>query len=147
MISLMLSLKLVTIIISSFMQLCQASPPQKPCMILGVFYFWFLTGKSSWVPSRTQGLSPTCCRWPVLLWLLQVLPSPGWGWRLDRWARSLLVLVPNDAFVGHDLDLAMYLELWSYVLNYVASARLNLVCNILYLNSDGCNPNATYEML
>jgi hypothetical protein len=23
------------------MQLCQASPPHKPCMILGVLYFWF----------------------------------------------------------------------------------------------------------
>ena len=23
------------------MQLCQASPPKKPCMILGVFYFCF----------------------------------------------------------------------------------------------------------
>ena len=87
-------------------------------------------GKSSWVPSRTQGLSPTYCRWPVLLRLLQVLPSPGWGWRLDRWARSLLVLVPDDDFVGHDSDLAMYLKLWSYVLNYVASANSNLVCNI-----------------
>ena len=23
------------------MQMCPASPPHKPCMILGVFYFWF----------------------------------------------------------------------------------------------------------
>jgi hypothetical protein len=28
-----------------------------------------------------------------------------------------------DAFVGHDVILAMYLNLWSYVSNYVASVK------------------------
>jgi hypothetical protein len=27
-------------------------------MLLGVAYFWFKMGKSSWVPSRTQGIVP-----------------------------------------------------------------------------------------
>jgi hypothetical protein len=37
-----------------------------------------------------------------------------------------------DAFVGHDYYLVMYLNLWSYVLNYIASTKQNLVCNILF---------------
>ena len=61
-----------------------------------------------------------------------VAASIAFSWLGTRWARSLLVLVPDDAFVGHDSDLAMYLKLWSYVLNYVASTNLNLVCNILF---------------
>ena len=34
---------------------------------------WFITGKSSWVPSRTQGLFPTCCRWYRIPQVLQEL--------------------------------------------------------------------------
>ena len=34
------------------------SSTYKPYMILGVSYFWFMTGKSSCVPSRTQGYFP-----------------------------------------------------------------------------------------
>jgi hypothetical protein len=30
----------------------------KPCILLGVIYFWFMAGKSSWVPPRTQGVVP-----------------------------------------------------------------------------------------
>jgi hypothetical protein len=51
-----------------------------------------------------------------------------------------------DAFVGHDLTLAMYLNLWSHVSNYVASAKQTQFV-IFYLNSDGCNPYATCEPL
>ena len=32
------------------------APPLKPCILLGVLLFWFMTGKSSWVHSHTQGL-------------------------------------------------------------------------------------------
>jgi hypothetical protein len=112
------------------MQLCQASPPYKPCMILGVLYFWFFMGKSSWVPFRTQGLFLTCCRWSVLLWLLQVLPSPSRGWRLDRWARSLLVSVPEDAFVGHDRYSGKVFETMKLCTKLCCFHKTNLVCNI-----------------
>jgi hypothetical protein len=36
----------------------QLAPPIKPCMILESHFVWFMTGKSSWVHSRTQGLFP-----------------------------------------------------------------------------------------
>ena len=32
--------------------------PDTAFIILGVIYFWFMTGKSSWVPSCTQGFIP-----------------------------------------------------------------------------------------
>jgi hypothetical protein len=103
----------------------------KPCMILGVLYFWFLMGKSSWVPSRTQGLFPTCCRWPILLWVLQILPSPCRGWELDCRAQFLLVnlsmmllwdmTTPGNVFKPMKLctELCCFRE-------------TNLVCNILF---------------
>ena len=34
------------------------NPPIKPCILLGVIYFWFTTGKSGWVHSHTHGLFP-----------------------------------------------------------------------------------------
>jgi hypothetical protein len=55
--------------------------------------FWM--GKSSWVPSRTEGLFLTCCRWSDLLWVLQILPPPCRRWGLDRRARSLIVILPE----------------------------------------------------
>jgi hypothetical protein len=146
MMNLMLSLKWSFIFISSFKQLCQASPPYKLYMILGVLYFWFLTGKSSWVPSRTQGLFPIYCRWPVLLWVLQILPPPCRRWGLDRQLWSLLIILPKMLLVGHDYYMALYLKLWSYVRNYVASAKQTWFV-IICLNSNGCNSHATCEML
>jgi hypothetical protein len=41
-----------------FSQISQLAHERKPCMLLDVVYFWFKTGKSSWVPSRTQGIVP-----------------------------------------------------------------------------------------
>jgi hypothetical protein len=40
----------------AFMQMRLNQPHLQPCIILGVSYFWFMMGKSSWVYSRTQGL-------------------------------------------------------------------------------------------
>ena len=36
-------------------------------------YFWFMIGKSSWVPSCTQDLFSTCCRWYCIPWVMQEL--------------------------------------------------------------------------
>jgi hypothetical protein len=85
-------------------------------------------GKSTWVLYRTQGLFPTYCRWSVLLWLLQVLPSPSRGWRLDRWARSL----PKDAFVGHDRYSGKVFETMKLCTKLCCFREINLVCNIFF---------------
>jgi hypothetical protein len=37
-------------------QMSQLAHKRKPCILLGVVYFLFKMGKSSWVPSRTQGV-------------------------------------------------------------------------------------------
>ena len=50
-----------------------------------------MTGKSGWVPSRTQGFIPTCCRWADVLWLLYQLPLSCDGWCLGPWAWSFLM--------------------------------------------------------
>ena len=52
--------------------------------------FSVMSGKSGWVPSRTQGFIPTCCRWADVLWLLYQLPVSCDGWCLGPWAWSFL---------------------------------------------------------
>ena len=92
-------------------------------------YFKFMTGKSSWVPSRTQGSIPMLfCRWSNVLWLLHPLSVPSYGWWLDqgRWSLRLFF-----CFCGNDRTMALYqtkcvcciFELWSF--RYLK----NLVCN------------------
>ena len=74
--------------------------------ILEVSYFWFMTGKSSWVHSRTQGSIPMLfCRWSNVLWLLHPLSVPSHGWWLDqgRWSLRLLF-----CFCGNDRIMALY---------------------------------------
>ena len=39
-----------------------------------------------------------------------VAASIAFSWLGTRWARSLLVLVPDNAFVGHDSDLGNVFE-------------------------------------
>jgi hypothetical protein len=41
-----------------FSQMSQASPIYKALHDPWCLYFWFMTGKSSWVHSRTQGIVP-----------------------------------------------------------------------------------------
>jgi hypothetical protein len=92
-------------------------------------YFKFMTGKSSWVPSCTQGSIPMLfCRWSNVLWLLHPLSVPSYGWWLDqgRWSLRLFF-----CFCGNDRTMALYqiyrvcciFELWSF--RYLK----NLVCN------------------
>ena len=85
------------------MQKGKCGQPQiQPCIILGVVYFWFMTGKSSWVPSRTQGFIPCCCRWAMLLRLLQELSVPRRGQWLDhghgQLLSSLMLLWTDQAY-------------------------------------------------
>jgi hypothetical protein len=129
--NLMLSLNWSFTFISSFMQMRQASPPYKPCMIIGVLYFWFLTGKSSWVPSRTQGLFSTCCRWPVLLWVLQILPPPCRRWGLDRRVRSLLVIL-SEMFLLDMTTPGNVFKPMKLCTELCCFRETNLVCNILF---------------
>ena len=79
-----------------------------------------MTGKSSWVHSRTQGSIPMLfCRWLNVLWLLHPLPVPSYGWWLDQGRWSLYILF---CFWGNDWIMALYqtkyvcviFELWSF---------------------------------
>ena len=85
------------------------------------YYFWFMTGKSSWVPSRTQGSIPMLfCRWSNVLWLLHPLSVPSYGWWLDqgRWSLRLFF-----AFVGMtELWHCIRLIVCVVISNYEASA-------------------------
>jgi len=54
------------------------------------YYFWFMTGKSSWVPSRTQGLFPLVAGYDVS-WLLQELDDSYHIRGVRSWAWSFLV--------------------------------------------------------
>jgi hypothetical protein len=56
----------------------------KPCILLGVTLFLvFLSGKSSWVPSRTQGLFPPVAGSRFVL-LAASIVFAMWAWRLDH---------------------------------------------------------------
>jgi hypothetical protein len=81
----------------------------KPFIILGVILFLVMSGKSSWVPSCTQGFVPTCCRWADVLRLLYQLPLSCNGWCLGPWA-MVIPYVSSNAFVGDDHQLALYLN-------------------------------------
>jgi hypothetical protein len=64
--------------------------------------------------------------------LLQVLPSPSWGWRLDRWAQSLLASLSKDAFVGHGHYSGTVFETMKLCTKLCCFRETNLVCNILF---------------
>jgi hypothetical protein len=81
----------------------------KPFIILGVTLFSVMSGKSSWVPSRTQGFVPTYCRWTDVLRLLYQLPLSCDGWCLGPWARVIPYVLSN-VFVGDDHQLTLYLN-------------------------------------
>ena len=94
-----------------------------------VFIFEFMTGKSSWVYSRTQGSIPMLfCRWSNVLWLLHPLPVPRYGWWLDQGWWSLRLLF---CFCGNDQTMALYqTELGCvYFQTMKLSLLMNLVCN------------------
>jgi hypothetical protein len=69
-----------------------------------------LSGKSSWVPSRTQGFVPTCCRWADVLRLLYQLPLSCDGRSLGSWA-MVICYFSSDVFAGDDHKLALYFKI------------------------------------
>jgi hypothetical protein len=74
-------------------------PYHKACHDPWCLLFLVMSGKSSWVPSRTQGFVPTCCRWADVLRLLYQLPLSCDGWSLGPWT-VVIHYVSFDAFVG-----------------------------------------------
>jgi len=100
------------------------------------FYFWFMTGKSSWVPSRTQGLFSHCCRWHCVSWLLQELLLSRCGWGVSLGQASLVI--PILAFVDRDLAWHCIKLCWKlYLRTYLLPLYLsNSVCNNFYSYSD-----------
>jgi hypothetical protein len=74
-------------------------PHQKVCHDSLVSFILVLSGKSSWVLSRTQGFVPTCCRWADVLRLLYQLPLSCNGRSLGPWA-MVIRYISSDAFVG-----------------------------------------------
>ena len=102
------------------------------------FYFWFMTGKSSWVPSHTQGFISHCCRWHFVSWLLQELLLSRCGWGVSLGQASLLILL--YAFVDRDRTLALYWIMLETLLSNLICFRFylsNSVCNNFYSYSDG----------
>ena len=91
-------------------------------------YFWFMTGKFSWVHSRTQGSTPMWfCRWSNVLWLLHPLLVPSDGRWLDQGRWSLYLLF---CFCGNDRTMALYrLSMCVLFSNYEASATWELGFN------------------
>jgi hypothetical protein len=82
----------------------------KACHDPWCLLFSVLSGKSSWVLSRTQGFVPTCCRWADVLRLLYQLPLSCDGRSLGPWVMVIHYISP-DAFVGDNPELALYFEL------------------------------------
>ena len=95
-----------------------------------------MTGKSSWVPSRTQGLFSHCCRWHCVSWLLQELLLSRCGWGVSLGQASLLI--PIFAFVDRDLVWHCIKLCWKlYFRTYLLPLYLpNSVCNNFYSYSD-----------
>ena len=96
-------------------------PLIKPYMILGVTLFWFMMCKSSSVPSCTQGLFSTCCRWYCVSWLLQALLLSSCG-GVRPWARSFYIIC-SGCFCwtwSWNCHVSKPCVLW--FLNYIASA-------------------------
>ena len=88
----------------------------------------FMTGKSSWVHSRTQGSIPMLfCRWSNVLWLLHPLLVPSNGRWLDQGRWSLYLLF---CFCGNDRTMALFK---TKCVCYFRTIKLplleNLVCN------------------
>ena len=95
-----------------------------------------MTGKSSWVPSRTQGLFSQCCRWHCVSWLLQELLLSRCGWGVSLGQASLVI--PIFAFVDRDLAWHCIKLCWKlYLRTYLLPLYLsNSVCNNFYSYSD-----------
>ena len=78
-----------------------------------------MTGKSSWVQSRTQGFISHCCRWHCVSWLLQklLLSHCGWGVSLGQASLVIPILVfVNRDLAWHCIKLCWKLYLWTYLL-------------------------------
>jgi hypothetical protein len=100
-------------------------------------YFWFMTGKSSWVHSRTHSLFPLCCRWHALSGLLQVLSPPD-GWQGLYHGHYLLCYLILMLLLVVTMELAC---IWTKCvwdgLNYLLPLLSNMVYNNL-CDSDVC---------
>ena len=94
-----------------------------------------MTGKSSWVHSRTQGSIPMLfCRWLDVLWLLHSLLVPSNGWWLDQGRWSLYLFF---CYCGNDQTMALYqtkcviwkLLCFHYYWTWFVITLLELRCN------------------
>ena len=92
--------------------------------------------KSSWVPSHTQDLFSTCCRWYCIPWVLQELLLSRCGGGVRPRARLFYVVLPMMLFVGLDHKLAC---IWKRVCDVsfktilLPLLHLNMGCNTLFV--------------
>ena len=111
-------------------------------------YFWFMTGKSSWVPFCTQALFLTCCRWYSLSWLLQELLLSSCGRGVRPQARPLCVVLPmmflSDLIMNwHVFEPCM----WWWFQNYIASATaVELVVIFIFIFELRCTMNYLWTL-
>ena len=122
-------------------------PTIKPFIILGVTLFLVMSGKSSWVPSRTQGFVPTCCRWADVLRLLYQLSLSCDGWCLGLWAWSLLT--------SHLVLLLEMIISWHCIwtpcecvwFEQMASATFNWTCFVITMFKLWCICDANFYVI
>jgi hypothetical protein len=97
-------------ILSFYAKYCQACPTYiSLAWSLLSLYFWFLTDKSSWVHSRTQGLFPLVASCDVS-WLLQELDGSCRSGEVWSWAWSFWVILSLMLLLEVDLNTSMYLK-------------------------------------
>ena len=107
--------------------------------------FFIMSGKSSWVPSRTQGFIPTCYRWADVLRLLYQLTFIL-RWVMLRTMGMVIPYVSSNAFVGDDHSLALYLNsAWVCVwFEQMASATFIRTCVVITMFKLWCIWDANF---
>jgi hypothetical protein len=111
----------------------QASPPYKALHTSWCHCcFWFLSGKSSWVPSRTQGLFPPIAGSRFVLVATGIV-FVMWVWRLDHMGMvsvvSLLVCFCRMWLCTGSIWFQMISKIMLIPLNYLYSDVWELLTN------------------
>ena len=122
-----------------------ATPLIKPCIPLGVTWFSFMTGKSSWVPSRTQGFIPLLLQMVRCSMGIAQLASTLRMGMSRSWARSiylsyLYAIIGCDVGPGTMFQLSV--RLWTktlfasaiWIWTWYCNIYFVLRCNLLFVN-------------
>ena len=101
-------------------------------------YFWFMMGKSSWVPSRTQGFIPIVADGTIYHGYCKncFCPAVDEEWALGRH----IILILLTCFCGS------VIMSWHYIWTMMAKSYLQtLICFCYYLPNLVCNNLISYS--